>query len=387
MLTNDNSPSILFLSPDYHNTFSIANELIKRGWRTKIWVPIDYPSNLLFSNSGVTQLKLPFNKESKINRYLSVTFQNFWYLLNFWKFDYHVYYGRILKFPFMEKSLKLNRIFGDSFSIALHLARLLRKKIVYIPSGCHDEMTKENFGKISNGIVCKNCGFESKCSDVLNIRNLKTVRRYSSLNIGFGYLETAEYPQNHLKWKIVTDDFVKSAKRNFHVPETPHKKGLLIYHGFVPSGRDADGKNIKGTPQIIEAINRLQNEGHDIELVNVTDKNSNEVRFIQAKCDVILDQLIYGWWGSTGVEGMALGKPVICYLRAEWKQNFLENYHEYQDLPVIEANAENIYDVLLSILKDRSILERASEKSIDFSRKHFDPKTNVDEFVQAIISL
>jgi glycosyltransferase involved in cell wall biosynthesis len=216
---------------------------------------------------------------------------------------------------------------------------------------------------------------------------LKAVRRYSSLNIGFGYLETTEYPQKHLKWKIVPNDFVKSAKLNSRLPESFQKKGLSIYHGFVPSGRDANGKNIKGTPQIVKAISRLQDEGHDIQLINVSDKNSNEVRFIQDSCDVILDQLIYGWWGSTGVEGMALGKPVICYLRDEWKHNFFKNYHEYQDLPVIEANTENIYEVLLSILHDRSILERASEKSIEFSRKHFDPRSNVDEFIQAIISL
>ena len=33
--------------------------------------------------------------------------------------------------------------------------------------------------------------------------------------------------------------------------------------------------------------------------------------------DIIVDQLLAGWYGGFAVEAMALGKPVIAYLRAE----------------------------------------------------------------------
>ena len=162
---------------------------------------------------------------------------------------------------------------------------------------------------------------------------------------------------------------------------------LRVYHGFVPSGRDMHNRNIKGTPIIIEAIEKLRKEGHPIELVNVSDLPSNEVRFIQSQCDVILDQLIYGWWGSTGVEGMSLGKPVICFLRPEWKSAFLKSFPEYKELPIIEATTQNIYDVLLALIRDRDVLVQAAEASEKFSEMHFNLEKNAEEFIETIAAL
>ena len=54
------------------------------------------------------------------------------------------------------------------------------------------------------------------------------------------------------------------------------------------------------------------------------------MRFYQAQADIVVDQLIYGHWGSTAVECMALGKPVVCYLDKRWKENFMDNYPEYK---------------------------------------------------------
>ena len=37
------------------------------------------------------------------------------------------------------------------------------------------------------------------------------------------------------------------------------------------------------------------------------------MRYYQVQADIIVEQLIYGWWGSTAIEGM-LGKPVTVIL-------------------------------------------------------------------------
>jgi len=33
--------------------------------------------------------------------------------------------------------------------------------------------------------------------------------------------------------------------------------------------------------------------------------------------DLLVDQLLTGWYGAVAVEMMALGKPVVCYLRED----------------------------------------------------------------------
>ena len=93
-------------------------------------------------------------------------------------------------------------------------------------------------------------------------------------------------------------------------------------HGFHNKGREQNNKNIKGSPFIKLAIDRLIKEGHEIEYLFLNDIDSNKMRYYQTQADIIVEQLIYGWWGSSGIETMALGKPVICYLRDEWKNNF-----------------------------------------------------------------
>jgi|688.fasta_scaffold76460_3 hypothetical protein len=376
--------SIIFFSPDYHNTFTIANILSNRGWRVGIWVPSDYPRQLLFSNQFVANsIKLQGNSSSK----KSTVIQSVWYLGNFFKFRYHVYYSRLRKFTFFESKLGLTKLFGQDFSLALWLAKLIGVKIIYVPSGCHDEISKEDFQRITMPSICSNCGFFDKCNDNENNLNFKHVRRYSDLNVGLGYLSSREFVQENIKWKAIDKEvFHSRLEIPIHLKMKMSEK-LRIYHGFVPSGRDSNGKSIKGSSHIVDAVEKLTTQGYQLELINVSTMNSNEVRFIQAQCDVIIDQLIYGWWGSTGVEGMALGKPVICYLRPEWKNRFMENYPQYRELPIIEASVDSIYVVLLSILKDRSILAKAAEKSVEFSKKHFDSNLNVNEFVEAIINL
>ena len=376
--------SIIFFSPDYHNTFTIANVLSNRGWKVGIWVPGDYPRQLLFSNQFVANSIKP---QEKLSATMSAVLQSIWYLGNFFKFRHHVYYSRVRKFTFFESKLGLTRLFGQDFSLALGLAKLIGVKITYVPSGCHDEISKVEFQRITRPSVCDSCGFFEKCDDNENNLNFQHVRRYSDLNVGLGYLESGEFIQNHIKWKVMDKEFFHS---NLEIPTHLKMKiseELKIYHGFVPSGRDSNGKNIKGSSYVVDAVERLVAQGYRVKLINVSTINSNEVRFIQAQCDVIIDQLIYGWWGSTGVEGMALGKPVICYLRPEWKDRFMENYPEHRELPIIEATVDSIYMVLLSILKDRSILVKAAEESLEFSKKHFDSKSNVNEFVEAIINL
>jgi glycosyltransferase involved in cell wall biosynthesis len=124
-----------------------------------------------------------------------------------------------------------------------------------------------------------------------------------------------------------------------------------------------------------------------VEYFYVQDVESRDMRYYQVQADIIVDQLIYGWWGSTGIEGMALGKPVVCYLRREWKEHFFQVFPEYSELPIVEASTGDIYEVIKRLVIDESYRRRKGEEARQFAEKHFDVKRNAADLGRLFLSL
>jgi glycosyltransferase involved in cell wall biosynthesis len=78
---------------------------------------------------------------------------------------------------------------------------------------------------------------------------------------------------------------------------------------------------------------------------------NEDARAIYEKADLLVDQLLLSWYGGLAVELMALGKPVICYVREE-DLRFIEPEMRSQ-LPVIQAEPGTIYSVLKQFLTAR----------------------------------
>ena len=76
-----------------------------------------------------------------------------------------------------------------------------------------------------------------------------------------------------------------------------------------------------------------------------------EVRRIYETADLLVDQVLVGWYGGLAVELMALGKPVVAYLRdtgLELIPPELKN-----DLPVISASPATLKAILRALVQDR----------------------------------
>ena len=68
----------------------------------------------------------------------------------------------------------------------------------------------------------------------------------------------------------------------------------------------------KGTEHVVAAC-----EGLDVELDIVEGVRHDEARRRYEQADIVVDQLNAGWYGIFALEAMALGKPVLSYLRPE----------------------------------------------------------------------
>jgi glycosyltransferase involved in cell wall biosynthesis len=118
---------------------------------------------------------------------------------------------------------------------------------------------------------------------------------------------------------------------------------LRILH--LPTNR-----SIKGTRYVEGACERLRREGIAIELNVVENAPHAHMKELIEAADVVVDQLLVGWYGAVAVEAMALEKPVFCYLREEDLKRFVP-FHE--QIPIIRTTKETLADDLRDFLLGR----------------------------------
>ena len=135
----------------------------------------------------------------------------------------------------------------------------------------------------------------------------------------------------------------------------------------------------KGTKFIIEAIERLKNEGIKIQFTLIENIPHSELKKKYEECDIFIDQVLGGWYGTASIEAMAIGRPTVCFLR--------ESYFEYIDyadsIPIINADPDTLYDVLKKIIYNKQDLPNLGEKS----RKFVETIHSLDKCIDKLVEI
>ena len=122
-------------------------------------------------------------------------------------------------------------------------------------------------------------------------------------------------------------------------PQYPslQKERPLILH--APTNPD-----FKGTFFIEKTIEKLKEE-YNFDYQRIEKMNHEEVIKLYEKADMIIDQVLCGSYGLLSVESMALGKPVLTYIRPDIVSTFPT------ELPIVNANPDNLYEQVKRLLK------------------------------------
>jgi glycosyltransferase involved in cell wall biosynthesis len=130
-------------------------------------------------------------------------------------------------------------------------------------------------------------------------------------------------------------------------------------------------RTIKGTYFIVKAIQALKDEGFPFELVLAERVPNSEVQRLIKESDIIIDQLIVGWYAMFAIEAMAQGKPVICYLRNDLIELFKANslIETSEDIPIINTTINSLKTVLIEIYLNPKTLNERGVASYDFVKK------------------
>ena len=132
---------------------------------------------------------------------------------------------------------------------------------------------------------------------------------------------------------------------------------------------------VKGSDLLFQALDKLTlTHGDCFELILVEGVPNAQALDLYKAADVVVDQLMIGWYGGLAVECMLLGKPVIARIE-EQDLCFIDPgmAHDLRDA-VINTEPDKIYDTLCWCVENRGELARIAEAGGAYARRWHDPK-------------
>lgn len=142
-----------------------------------------------------------------------------------------------------------------------------------------------------------------------------------------------------------------------HVGIDKNKAKPLVVH--IPSIPE-----IKGTAIIKKAVDELKREGLNFEFYTSSRISHKQTMEWFKKADIMVDELHKGWYGIAALECMAMGKPVLTYIRHDLTNSLGE------EIPVLNVNPDNIKEQLRKIIRDKELRWELSRKGRPFVKKH-----------------
>ncbi|WP_051330717.1 glycosyltransferase family 1 protein [Aneurinibacillus terranovensis] len=121
----------------------------------------------------------------------------------------------------------------------------------------------------------------------------------------------------------------------------------------------------KGTARIEEVIEKLKKE-FSFRYQRIEKMSNEKATALYRNADIIIDQIFCGSYGLFSVEAMALGKPVICYVR----DDLMCQYNTKP--PICTANPDTIYDVLKELLSSGELRRKKGMDGRKFVESYHD---------------
>jgi len=246
----------------------------------------------------------------------------------------------------------------------LYLYRLFNKRVITTFQGCDVRMCEmcpvRRF--VSDGIVCANVPKELSYNafDRLKQRRLDKLSNVSEKLLG------------------ITPDLCRSDTRIQYMPhvkivkqvgENKNKNNPTIKKiriGHMP-------KHHKGTKYIEKIVSSLQSKYNEkFTYVPITGLPWVEALELMSSCDLLIDQMLMGWYGGISVEAAFLGLPSVCYVDMDLLQYVPEVMKKRLPVVAIE-HRECLYDSLKELILHPEQLVLESKRCRENVEEFHDP--------------
>lgn len=152
--------------------------------------------------------------------------------------------------------------------------------------------------------------------------------------------------------------------------------GVVVAH--APTDRD-----VKGTAHVIAAVDRLRAEGVPIRLDLIEGVVRTDVLRRLATADIVVDQLMVGWYGGFAAEAMCLAKPVVC--RIDEHAAVSDTFRA--ELPIVHATPATLPHRLRELATDPELRIRSGGAARQFVERCHDPRSVARTVLSGIVEL
>ncbi|MDA7822720.1 hypothetical protein N9A58_03940 [Opitutales bacterium] len=148
----------------------------------------------------------------------------------------------------------------------------------------------------------------------------------------------------------------------------PFNQGSEFVVGHAPTHR-----MVKGTDEVIGVVQNLRSKGIKVRLELIEGLSREDAQKKYQEIDLFIDQLVIGWYGVVSLEVMALGKPVLCFIKGRGLPFVPPRM--LADLPIINADESSLEEKLMGVMQ-MSSEERVSlaERGLAYLKNWHDPR-------------
>lgn len=164
-----------------------------------------------------------------------------------------------------------------------------------------------------------------------------------------------------LPYAIDSENLIKPIQKT----NNNNRKFTIIH---APTNMEA-----KGSYFILKALERLKKRYNKIEIQIIENIPNEKAIKLYQKADIVIDQVLIGWYGGFGVEVMKMGKPLAVFIREEDLKFIPNQMAKELKESIINISPGNIEEKLSELIENPELLKYKSESAIQYVSKWHDP--------------
>ncbi len=252
----------------------------------------------------------------------------------------------------------------------LPLLRAMGKRVAFHFHGC-EVRSRAHMLATHRLATCTEC--EPFCVPREQERVLALAAKYAD-RVFYSTLDLGEsVPRGvHLPLAIEAERWER-AGRDHPLPDFDRRDGVRepVVVAHAPTNR-----LIKGTRHVEAAVESLRREFPKLELRLIDRRPWASMPEFLAGCDILVDQLMMGWYGLLAMEGMSERRAVVSCIREDFRATL-------PDCPVVSAEPGTIAGVLRELVRDPARRAALGEQGAKFVRRHHDTKVVGERLLRA----
>lgn len=207
---------------------------------------------------------------------------------------------------------------------------------------------------------CPEIGSLCACTDERGGRNYQVISRYATAVFSMGdMIHYTPGSRNDIFFWPIDLSVEQGVKYAPVFPDALSQKPFRIVHA-------ANHRAFKGTDFLVSAVEELAAEGISIELVLVEKMPNETALALYRSADIIFDQCLIGFHGYFALEGMALGKPVMTFVRSP--QEYLLAPDE---CPIVNTSLKTLKRDIAELCRDRALLRDLGIRGRQYIEKYY----------------